>query len=72
MPKSRKPPVVLTAAQKEQSLLSRAGNLRAIAASSRDPSARKVLLARAEEWERRAYAVRADAASPPTESSEPA
>jgi hypothetical protein len=72
MPRPRKPPIVLTAAQKAQSLISRAGNLRAIAATSRDPLARKVLIERAEEWEKQAREAAREVMSPSVGFSEPA
>jgi hypothetical protein len=72
MPRPRKPPVILTPEQKTQSLLKRAENLRAIAATSRDPSVRKTLIERAEEWEKRAREPDGETTTPTAEFSEPA
>lgn len=70
MPKLRQPPIILTDDQIKRSWVSRAKNLRAIAAASRDPVARKVLVERAEEWERRAVSAE-EISSPPEGASGP-
>jgi hypothetical protein len=57
MSRTRPSPIVLTPQQQVHSWRSRADTLRRIAATSRDPTARRVLLERAETWEKRVVEV---------------
>ncbi len=62
MPRPKQAPVVLTLQQKVQSWRHRGRNLRMIAATSHNASARKVLIQRAEFWEEQAVAAERDGA----------
>lgn len=64
MPKAKQAPVVLTLQQKVQSWRHRAQNLRNIAETSKDPTARKILTQRAEAWEQQADEAERDGVSP--------
>jgi hypothetical protein len=54
MPKQRQSPIILSPQQQAASLRKRGENLREIAANSKDPTARVVLIRRAEIWESKA------------------
>ena len=65
MPKAKQAPVILTLQQKVQSWRHRAQNLRNIADTSNDPTARKILTQRAEVWEQQADEAERDGVLPP-------